>query len=73
MKDEVGQECQNTSEHDMKQRFLKSLRPRPLAAVVRSQLRRPLSRKIISGEIGPGSNVRLDANSADELVWTIEK
>jgi ATP-dependent Clp protease ATP-binding subunit ClpA len=43
---------------------------RPLAGVIRSQLRKPLSRKIISGEIGRGSMVKLDVNDNDELVWS---
>jgi ATP-dependent Clp protease ATP-binding subunit ClpA len=42
---------------------------RPLSGVIRSQLRKPLSRKIISGEIGRGSEVRLDVNESEELVW----
>lgn len=46
---------------------------RPLATVVRSQLRRPLSRKIISGEVGPGTTVKLDATANGDLVWEIEK
>ncbi len=45
---------------------------RPLAGVIRSQLRRPLSRKIISGEIGPGSNVSVDIGAGDEIVWKID-
>src|SRR5450432_3470863 len=46
---------------------------RPLATVIRSQLRRPLSRKIISGEIGPGSLVNLGLDAKGELEWKIEK
>ncbi|MBC8033640.1 MAG: ATP-dependent Clp protease ATP-binding subunit [Chitinophagaceae bacterium] len=42
---------------------------RPLTGVIRSQLRRPLSRKIISGEINPGSKVTLDVNDQGEWVW----
>jgi ATP-dependent Clp protease ATP-binding subunit ClpB len=45
---------------------------RPLSGVIRSQLRRPLSRKIISGAIGAGSSVLLDVDEKDELVWKIE-
>ena len=45
---------------------------RPLTGVIRSQLRRPLSRKIISGEIQTGSTVTLDA-AAGELVWTVAR
>ena len=45
---------------------------RPLAGVIRGQLRRPLSRKIISGAIGAGSTVVLDVDDNNELTWTIE-
>lgn len=45
---------------------------RPLAGVIRGQLRRPLSRKIISGAIGAGSTVLLDVDDNNELIWTIE-
>ena len=46
---------------------------RPLTGVIRSQLRRPLSKKIISGEIQSGSSVLLDADENNELVWTVKK
>jgi ATP-dependent Clp protease ATP-binding subunit ClpB len=46
---------------------------RPLASVIRSQLRRPLSRKLISGEIGTGSELTLDMGPGDELFWEIGK
>jgi len=42
---------------------------RPLTAVVRSQLRRPLSRKIISGEIHAGSNISLEVDANNEFCW----
>ncbi|MEO5684609.1 MAG: ATP-dependent Clp protease ATP-binding subunit [Chitinophagaceae bacterium] len=45
---------------------------RPLTGVIRSQLRRPLSRKIISGEIQPGNAVTLDTDKNNELLWTIK-
>jgi ATP-dependent Clp protease ATP-binding subunit ClpB len=38
---------------------------RPLTGVIRSQLRRPLSRKIISGEIVPGARIVLDVNGEE--------
>jgi ATP-dependent Clp protease ATP-binding subunit ClpA len=44
---------------------------RPLAGVIRGQLRRPLSRKIISGAIGTGDTVELDVDEQNELKWTI--
>ncbi|MDX2002108.1 MAG: ATP-dependent Clp protease ATP-binding subunit [Chitinophagales bacterium] len=46
---------------------------RPLTGVIRTQLRRPLSRMIISGEIGKGSVVNLTANSNGEVVWEHSK
>lgn len=41
---------------------------RPLHGAIRSQVRRPLSKKIIAGELTPGMTVILDAVN-DELVW----
>lgn len=46
---------------------------RPLGGVIRSQLRRPLSRKIISGEIQPGNKISLATGNNNELEWIIEK
>ena len=46
---------------------------RPLTGVIRSQLRRPLSRKIISGEVGHGSIINLDTDKNNELLWQIKK
>jgi ATP-dependent Clp protease ATP-binding subunit ClpA len=45
---------------------------RPLAGVIRGQLRRPLSRKIISGAIGAGNTVVVDVDENNELTWIIE-
>ncbi|HWB64664.1 MAG TPA: ATP-dependent Clp protease ATP-binding subunit, partial [Chitinophagales bacterium] len=42
---------------------------RPLTGVIRNQLRRPLSRMIIAGEITKGSIVNLMANKEGEVVW----
>lgn len=44
---------------------------RPLNSVIRSQLRRPLSRKIITGEIKPGNSIDLDVDQNNEFVWKI--
>jgi ATP-dependent Clp protease ATP-binding subunit ClpB len=41
---------------------------RPLIGIIRNQIRRPLSRKIISGEIGEGSVIKL-AIKDDQFVW----
>jgi ATP-dependent Clp protease ATP-binding subunit ClpA len=45
---------------------------RPLAGVIRNNLRRPLSRKIISGEAGANgvTSLTLDLNDNGEFIWT---
>ncbi|GAB4021236.1 ATP-dependent Clp protease ATP-binding subunit [Spirosoma koreense] len=40
---------------------------RPLRGVIRNRLRRPLSRMIVSGEIGRGSQLHLQTDSSGEL------
>ena len=46
---------------------------RPLIGVIRKMLRRPISRMIISGEIGKGSTVTLSMDKNKEFLWkTIE-
>ncbi len=52
-----------------KQGFTPAYGARPLSGVIRSQLRRPLSRKIITGEIKNGDAVNLQTNKKDELEW----
>lgn len=42
---------------------------RPLGGVIRSQIRRPLSKKIISNELQAGSRAVLDCNADGELIW----
>lgn len=44
---------------------------RPLHGAIRSQVRRPLSKKIIAGELAPGSNVTLDVVNG-ELDWVAQ-
>jgi ATP-dependent Clp protease ATP-binding subunit ClpB len=44
---------------------------RPLIGVIRSELRRPLSRMIIKGEICRGSKVCISMNKNDEIKWEI--
>jgi ATP-dependent Clp protease ATP-binding subunit ClpB len=44
---------------------------RPLIGVIRTSLRRPLSRKIISGEITKGQKVTVKLGNEKELVWEI--
>jgi ATP-dependent Clp protease ATP-binding subunit ClpB len=52
-----------------KQGFTPAYGARPLSGVIRTQLRRPLSRKIITGEIKNGDAVNLQTNKKDELEW----
>ncbi len=44
---------------------------RPISGVIRNQIRRPMSKKIISGELKKGDSVKLSINDKNELVWTI--
>ena len=44
---------------------------RPLIGVIRNELRRPLSRLIIKGEISRGSKVRIAIGGNDEIKWEI--
>lgn len=42
---------------------------RPLSTVIRNQIRRPLARKMISGELVAGSTIHLDLDETGELIW----
>jgi ATP-dependent Clp protease ATP-binding subunit ClpB len=44
---------------------------RPLAGVIRNQLRRPLSRRIISGEVQASSELILDVDGSGNFLWNI--
>jgi ATP-dependent Clp protease ATP-binding subunit ClpB len=52
-----------------KQGYTPAYGARPLSGVIRTQLRRPLSRKIITGEIKNGDVVNLQTNKKEELEW----
>ncbi|MFW5756449.1 MAG: ATP-dependent Clp protease ATP-binding subunit [Tangfeifania sp.] len=45
---------------------------RPILGVIRNQLRRPLSRMIISGQIARGSVVRLSIDENEKVVWNTD-
>ncbi len=45
---------------------------RPIVGVIRSQLRRPLSRMIISDQLKRGSVVRLSMDENEKVVWKID-
>ncbi|MDL2296393.1 hypothetical protein LJC37_00380, partial [Bacteroidales bacterium OttesenSCG-928-E04] len=55
-------------EHLALSEFSPELGARPILGIIRNQLRRPLSKKIISGEIKKGDHVELLLNNG-ELVW----
>ena len=44
---------------------------RPLKGVIRSQLRRPISRMIISGEVNKGDTLQVDLDDQKELTWNV--
>ena len=44
---------------------------RPILGILRKDIRRPLSKMIISGELKEGDNVTLTINEKDELKWDI--
>ena len=45
---------------------------RPLAGVIRMQIRRPLSRMIITGELKRGNEVLLNSDENNNLIWEIK-
>lgn len=45
---------------------------RPIVGVIRNQLRRPLSKMIISDEIKRGSKVKLELDKKNEIIWNIQ-
>jgi len=45
---------------------------RPIVGIIRSQLRRPMARMIIAGEIQRGSSVRVSLNEKKEIEWIVE-
>jgi ATP-dependent Clp protease ATP-binding subunit ClpB len=46
---------------------------RPIKGVIRQQLRRPISRMIIAGEVGKGSTIALDKTAEpEELTWQVQ-
>jgi len=51
------------------QGFTPAYGARPLSGVIRTQLRRPLSRKIITGELKNGDHINLQTGKKDEFEW----
>jgi ATP-dependent Clp protease ATP-binding subunit ClpA len=45
---------------------------RPIRGVIRNRIRRPLSRMIVSGEIGKGSQITLKLGEDGEFEWVKE-
>ncbi len=52
-----------------KQGYTPAYGARPMASAIRSQIRRPLSKKIIAGELKPGDKITLQTNKEEELEW----
>lgn len=46
---------------------------RQIASTIRSQLRRPISRLIVSGEISRGSVIRISTDKKNNLIWQLNK
>jgi ATP-dependent Clp protease ATP-binding subunit ClpA len=44
---------------------------RPVLGVIRNQIRRPMSKKIIAGEISKGNTVKLSLDDKKELTWSV--
>ena len=44
---------------------------RPLIGVIRKEIRRPLSRKIITGEVSRGSQVSISLDKNDKIIWKV--
>jgi len=45
---------------------------RPLIGVIRNELRRPLSRKIITGEVSKGSKVNISLDNEGKIKWGVD-
>lgn len=45
---------------------------RQIAGTIRNQLRRPISRLLITGKITKGSSIHIDIDDNNKLIWTYE-
>lgn len=45
---------------------------RPIVSVIRDQIRRPISKMLVSGEIEAGMSLRLDLDEDQKLTWQID-
>lgn len=57
--------------HLAKKGFTPKYGARPLRGVIRTDLRSPLSKKIISGELTKGSTIKIDLDKNGDLRWDI--
>lgn len=60
------------SEHLAHLGFTPKYGVRPLKGVIRTSLRKPLSRMIINNEISKGSVVSAELNEKNQLTWNIK-
>jgi len=65
--------AQDAKEMLAKSGFTPKYGARPLIGVIRNKLRKPLSKKVISGEIERGAVINLKLDKNKELVWVQEK
>ena len=61
----------NAREYLAKTGFTPKYGARPLKSVIRNQLRRPISKMIITGQVGKGDVINLDIDEKKELKWEI--
>lgn len=61
------------TEHLAMKGFTPKYGARPLRGVIRSDLRSPLSKMLISGEVTKGAKIKLDFDKKGELKWNISK
>ena len=61
---------QAAKEYLAKSGFTPKYGARPIMGVIRNQIRRPMSKKIISGELQKGDSVKLTIDDKNALVWT---
>jgi len=59
------------TEHLAMKGFTPKYGARPLRGVIRSDLRSPLSKMLISGEVTKGADIKLDLDKKGELKWNI--
>ena len=60
---------ERAKEHLSKSGFTPKYGARPIQGVIRTQIRRPLSKMIIAGELGKGDTIKLQIDEHHALKW----